>query len=53
MNAIIALGVHSKIHNHYISRLKLKIIDKVQYLNLDVDLIGKNEYGKKKKNISI
>jgi hypothetical protein len=46
MNAIIALGVRSKIHNHYIGRLKLKIIDKMQYLNLDVDLIAKNEYGK-------
>jgi hypothetical protein len=47
MNAIIALRVHSKIHNHYIGRLKLKIINKVKYLNLDVDLIAKNEYGKK------
>jgi hypothetical protein len=47
MNAIIALRVHSKIHNHYIGRLKLKIIDKMHYLNLDVDLIAKNEYGKK------
>ncbi len=47
MNAIIALRVHSKIHNHYIGRLKLKIIDKMEYFNLDVDLITKNEYGKK------
>jgi hypothetical protein len=52
MNAIIALRVHSKIHNHYIGRLKLKIINKVKYLNLDVDLIAKNEYGKKKARIS-
>jgi hypothetical protein len=46
MNAIIALRVHSQIHNHYIGRLKLKIINKVKYLNLDVDLIAKSEYGK-------
>jgi hypothetical protein len=49
MNAIIASRVHSKIRNHYIGRLKLKIIDEVQYLNLDVDFIAKNEYGKKEK----
>lgn len=53
MNAIIALGVHPKIHNHFIGRLKLKIIEKMQYLNLDVDLIATNEYGFKKKNIPV
>jgi hypothetical protein len=47
MNAIIALGVHPKIHNHFIDRLKLKTIDKMQYLHLNVDLIATNEYGKK------
>jgi hypothetical protein len=46
MNEIIALGVHSKIHNHFIGRLKLKIIDKMKYLHLNVDLIATNEYGK-------
>jgi hypothetical protein len=48
MNAIITLEVHSKIHNHCIGRLKLKIIDKMQTLNLDLYLIVTNEYGKKK-----
>ncbi len=38
--------MHPKFNNHCIGRLKSNILNKIQYLNLDVNLIATNEYEK-------
>ncbi len=46
MSALLAFGKHPKINSHCIGRFKPKIFNKMQYLNLDVNLIITNEYEK-------
>jgi hypothetical protein len=38
--------MHPKYINHCLGRLKSKILNKIKYLNLDVNLITTNEYEK-------